>query len=295
MPNGRRTIGQRAQFLPSMVIDEDGVTAAIERLISRGETSLQRSPTYGEYVSRYEESTLGEVHELISEGLITMSEVRLNPSGECSIDRSLINQRITNRNNNASTVLRSVAQPQIVDEDVEMPEWASLNTDYSNQNDEDENEDEDCNDTPKWKTIKPNDFPAYNIPTWKSEDEREEVVDRYFKQVEYRLRWIFYREEREGFRRRSHGIQPFNRQDFMDKVAKKGIVHELNTAESTFYDWNIGATDFILRFENFRVDGIDAMRIHFIYKSNRLEVGYQDRIWDGRQYQDVTQQWAEIG
>lgn len=266
----------------------------------------------------YELVSFTEVARLRRRGLIDEAEVRVSPDQDCCfINRGIIEARINNVATAPNRATRTTAANRVIgaysgvgvsrleatfSNPFVIPEGG---TNYSNEdieaeddpfdNDSGSDEDYDSEDgIPRWKTITPDDFHGYEIQPWTSEIEREQVTDLYFKQIEYRLRWIFSREEKEGFRRRSYGVKPFSRQDFLEKVAKRGVEHELNTSSSAFYDWNIGATDFILRLESFVINGIDAMRVHFIYKVNRMEIGYQDRIWDGSQYQQVAQQWAEI-
>lgn len=166
----------------------------------------------------------------------------------------------------------------------------------SNDNDEDGigemyGEDEGT-EAEEFREITASDFPEYNIPSWDNSEHRETVVNLYLKQMGYRLRWIFYREEKEGFRRRSHGVKPFGKEDFLDRCYDRGCSHPLDTEDSKFYDWNIGASDFILRFECFRIRDRDALRIHFIHRDTMKEICYQDRLWDGVQYNKIAQFWA---
>lgn len=116
------------------------------------------------------------------------------------------------------------------------------------------------------------------LPEWDSRDDMDMAANKYVSQMGYRLRWIFYRQEREGVTRRQ--IPPFSKQDFFDKKRKSMGIHLLDSAESVFYDWNLGATDFIVRLELFTKNE-QMLRCHFIYKPNMMELCYTDRLWDG--------------
>lgn len=138
--------------------------------------------------------------------------------------------------------------------------------------------------------VRGTDFPAYDIPRW-SMDEREAAVNTWFRQMEYRLKWIFYREEREGVGRLRF-TQPFNPEDFKTRVEKSMKEHPMNTDTNKFYDWNIGGSDFVMRLELFSLNERTCLRCHFIYKPSELELLYQDRLWDGQFFREMNIVWA---
>lgn len=247
----------------------------------------------------YERIPYASAQSLIADRLVSSRDIKLNAAGEYYINREKLRIALEERQRRAyaramasmEMDLDGVLMSEALVTDGEAEEEGQL---FEESCDDSSYDDEEEYQEPRWKTLTSVDLPAYEIPLWESAEQREDVSDLYFKQVDYRLKWIFYREEKEGFRRRSYGVMPFCRQDFLDKVAKKGEPHPLNTDDSTFYDWNIGATDFILRFENFEVEEVDCMRIHFIHKGTNKEICFQDRVWDGQFYQSISQQWAEI-
>jgi hypothetical protein len=157
---------------------------------------------------------------------------------------------------------------------------------YGDDDDDDRDDEPQTNSRKQQVTAK--DFPAHDLPAW-DKNEINDVIDKYIKQVEYRLRWIFDREEREGVRRRN--VAPFSPDDFRAKAEKAVKAHPLNTETSTFYDWNFGSTDFIMRLESFSLNDKNCLRCHFIYKPNGLEAGYEDRIFTGV-YRILNIKWA---
>lgn len=134
------------------------------------------------------------------------------------------------------------------------------------------------------------DFPSYELEGWDM-GERDTVANNWQRQMSYRLQWIFYREEREGVSRTRY-IRPFCPDDFKEKVNKTTSSHPMNTPTSTFYDWKIGGTDFVMRLESFKVRNRDCLRCHFIHKPTDKEICYQDRYWDGSAYQEANMVWA---
>jgi hypothetical protein len=289
MPN--MTIG----YTEALRLINDGVLTH-NQVHAAGGGRWQVDPEAEERVLIYRNNSAGqraadlveEITRMVLDDVPTAPTIRFNSSPQESQERQSYNTWTTR-------------------EEVPMFTWSSVSADSYDDSDSDyedrEEDDEPCDsDNEDWayssdsinrrRELSEEDMPAFELPRWANAPERERVVELYFKHMEYRLNWIFLRQEREGFTRRQ--VQPFSRQDFLDKVAKSTRPHPLNTEASMFYDWNFGATDFILRLENFEIDGIDCMRCHFIYKPNMLEIGYQDRYWNGECYQEINIEWAQM-
>jgi hypothetical protein len=132
------------------------------------------------------------------------------------------------------------------------------------------------------------DLPIINKQT------RENLVDMWFKYIEYRIRWIFQRQEKDGLDRQRF-IAPFSPDDFIGRISKKLNPHEMDTETNIFYDWNIGGTDFTMRLESFNVVDRHCLRCHFIHNPSKTELCYQDRVWDGGMFREVNMQWAQLG
>jgi hypothetical protein len=157
--------------------------------------------------------------------------------------------------------------------------------------DNDPEPDDDWDEPAPLERVLSRDFPTYELPAW-SLQEREEVVTQWFRQMEYRIKWIFYREEREGINR-TRFINAFSPDDFKTRAAKAGRPHPLDTETSKFYDWNLGGSDFIMRLESFEIKNRPVLRLHFIHRPTDKEVCYEDRIWDGdAYYRECNQVWA---
>jgi hypothetical protein len=135
------------------------------------------------------------------------------------------------------------------------------------------------------------DFPVHVLPKWDM-NERDSVANIWSRQMDYRLRWIFYREEREGVNRTRY-INPFSPDDFKTRIEKTSEPHPANTPTSTFYDWKIGGAEFLMRLERLHIKDEECLRCHFIHKSSGKEICYQDRVWDGQTYNEVNITWAD--
>jgi hypothetical protein len=135
------------------------------------------------------------------------------------------------------------------------------------------------------------DFPSHELPKWDM-SERDIAANAWSRQMDYRLRWIFYRDEREGVNRTRY-IQPFSPDDFKHRVEKTSEPHPKNTETSTFYDWKIGGADFLMRLEQMVIKNSECLRCHFIYKPTGKELCYQDRVWDGSVYSEFNMKWAD--
>ncbi|MNS62228.1 hypothetical protein D3C71_1326820 [compost metagenome] len=135
-------------------------------------------------------------------------------------------------------------------------------------------------------------FSSPSLPLWESRNDMDVAANKYVSQLDYRLRWIFYRQEREGVTRRQ--IPPFNREDFYEKKGKAMSPHLMDSDTNHFYDWNIGSTDFIMRIE-MSTEYPEWMRCHFIYKPTMLELCYADRRWDGDFFSEHgVPVWAKV-
>ncbi len=138
--------------------------------------------------------------------------------------------------------------------------------------------------------VAPRDFPSYQIESVWNAQERENAVNAFFR-MEYRLKWIFYRQEKEGVNR-TRFINPFSPEDFDLRVAKAPAPHRMNTATSTFYDWNLGGTDFIMRLERLDIKETPCLRCHFIHKHSKKELCVQDRIYEDGVFKVINITWA---
>jgi hypothetical protein len=173
----------------------------------------------------------------------------------------------------------------------ESPPLESLDWDNIEAIGYDDNEDWRDEEVMPYDEPSAKDFPAHELPKWNM-NERDNAANIWSRQMDYRLRWIFYREEREGVNRQRY-ISPFSPDDFKQRVEKTSEPHPANTPTSTFYDWKIGGSDFLVRLESFNLKGRECLRCHFIYKLNSKELCYQDRVWDGGVYREINVTWAD--
>lgn len=125
---------------------------------------------------------------------------------------------------------------------------------------------------------------------WDDMDTLDNACARYHQTLEYRIKWIFDREEKEGFIRRQ--VSPFSVVDFTNKANKQN--NSLNTDSRIFYDWKLGGSDFMLRLEKFEQDGNTYLRVHVLdNKNDGKQLCYQDRYWDGNKFYYLNHIWAD--
>ncbi|RPK20135.1 hypothetical protein [Paenibacillus xylanexedens] len=153
-------------------------------------------------------------------------------------------------------------------------------------------EDEENEDFSEEEGVAPSDFPSYQFESKWEAVERESVVNAFFREMEHRLKWIFYRQEKEGVSR-TRFINPFSPEDFDCRVEKASAPHRLNTETSTFYDWNIGGTDFIMRLEKLTIKKTICLRCHFIHKTTKKEICVQDRAYIEGVFREINMNWAK--
>jgi hypothetical protein len=147
-------------------------------------------------------------------------------------------------------------------------------------------------------------FPKPTFVNWNDNQELSEVIDDWYRNVEYKEQWIFSRREREGFNRRNIG--QFSLDDVLARISKRRNPHPLDTSNSKIYDWKLGGTDWILRLELFTFDNdglIEGLEdydetMHFlvcrhIYKPTNTEVKYDVRYWNGEKFRRVTDLWTQ--
>lgn len=129
--------------------------------------------------------------------------------------------------------------------------------------------------------VRGDDFPKPQFKTWSSRNELDRIIDDWYRNIEYRDRWIFSRREREGFNRRNIGH--FSLEDVMARMSKRKGAHELDTETSKFYDWRLGGTEWILRLELIHKEEIYLLISHYIHKPTNSEISYAVRYWDESQ------------
>lgn len=129
--------------------------------------------------------------------------------------------------------------------------------------------------------VRGDDFPKPQFKTWSSRNELGRIIDDWYRNIEYRDRWIFSRREREGFNRRNIGH--FSLEDVMARMSKRKDAHELDTETSKFYDWRLGGTEWILRLELIHKEEIHLLISHYIHKPTNSEISYAVRYWDESQ------------
>ena len=155
--------------------------------------------------------------------------------------------------------------------------------DCDNDNDIDDNE-------PPFGEVSAGDFSELQLPTWERE-EKDAAAKEWVCQMEYRMRWIFYREEREGINRRRYA-SCFSPEEFAHRVEKRGKAHSLDSDTAKFYDWLIGGSNFIMRLESFKINDRHCLRCHYIHKQSNKELCCVDRVWDGDLYKEINASWA---
>lgn len=155
--------------------------------------------------------------------------------------------------------------------------WGIIDTSNEDEGETVAPEDIDDEEPDEDEEVRLEHFPALHI-VWNNRFELERAIDAYYSQIEYRTNWIFYRMEKEGFRRRQ--AKPYSPED----ILKRGGKH----------DWNMAATDFIMKLEALFINGKHCLRCKFLYKPNNMIVGYTDRVWNGKHYASLFHQWAEL-
>jgi hypothetical protein len=121
------------------------------------------------------------------------------------------------------------------------------------------------------------DFPRPNFKDWSSKKELSDIVNDWFRNVEYREQWIFARREREGFNRRQ--VNQFSLDDVISRMNKRRNGHQLDTDNSKFYDWKLGGTDWTLRLELFVHEQDFFLISRYIHKPSNVEIMYNVRYW----------------
>jgi hypothetical protein len=121
------------------------------------------------------------------------------------------------------------------------------------------------------------DFPRPNFKDWSSRNELGDIVNDWFRNVEYREQWIFARREREGFNRRQ--VNQFSLDDVISRMNKRRNGHQLDTDNSKFYDWKLGGTDWTLRLELFAHEQDFFLISRYIHKPSNVEIKYDVRYW----------------
>jgi hypothetical protein len=134
-------------------------------------------------------------------------------------------------------------------------------------------------------------FPRPNFVDCSNEDQRSEAIDDWYRNVEYKDNWIFSRREREGFNRRNIGH--FSLDDVMSRISKRRNKHQLDNEHSTFYDWKLGGTDWILRLELFQYEEKTFLISRYIYKPNNTEMKFDVKLWSGSQFKVLYSMWCE--
>jgi hypothetical protein len=125
-------------------------------------------------------------------------------------------------------------------------------------------------------------FPRPNFIDWSNNRELQNIIDDWYRNVEYKEQWIFSRREREGFNRRNIGY--FNLDDVMSRLNKRRKPHELDTEKSKFYDWKLGGTEWILRLELYQHEQHQFLISRYIHKPSNAEIKYDVRYWNGEKF-----------
>jgi hypothetical protein len=120
-------------------------------------------------------------------------------------------------------------------------------------------------------------FPRPNFKDWSSKRELTDIVNDWYRSVEYREQWIFARREREGFNRRQ--VNQFSLDDVISRMNKRRNGHQLDSDNSKFYDWKLGGTDWILRLELFVHEQDYFLISRYIHKPSNVEIKYDVRYW----------------
>jgi hypothetical protein len=134
--------------------------------------------------------------------------------------------------------------------------------------------------------IRGENFPKPNFKDWSSRKELQDIVNDWFRNIEYREQWIFSRREREGFNRRNVGM--FNLDDVMARMTKRKNGHPLDTEKSKFYDWKLGGTDWTLRLELYQHEQYYFLISRYIHKPTHAEIKYDVRYWSGNSFQVIN-------
>lgn len=139
--------------------------------------------------------------------------------------------------------------------------------------------------------VRQDDFPKPNFKDWVSNKELHDIIDNWYRNVDYREQWIFARREREGFNRRN--IRPFSLDDIMARMTKRKNSHHLNTDKSKFYDWKLGGTEWLLRLELFQEKDNYFLISHYIHKPSNVEIKYDVRYWNGDRFKHLFTLFSE--
>jgi hypothetical protein len=121
-------------------------------------------------------------------------------------------------------------------------------------------------------------FPRPNFINWMDRSELNNIVNDWYRNVEYKEHWIFSRREREGFNRRNIGF--FSLEDVMSRLSKRKRPHELDTKKSKFYDWKLGGTDWTLRLELYQDEEQYFLISRYIHNPSNAEIKYDVRYWN---------------
>lgn len=135
-------------------------------------------------------------------------------------------------------------------------------------------------------------FPRPSFKDWSDRNEMENIINDWYRNVEYREQWIFSRREREGFNRRNVGY--FNLDDVLARISKRKKPHELDSSFSKFYDWRLGGTEWMLRLELFEYEDKHFLIIRHIHRPTNTEMKFDVRYWNGQMFKQINYLWTEL-